>query len=126
MRKQYRKPAPILILPPGWSDVTPPVSPETQCAYRHRYMLVLVGDELVDGKWWRHWSASQPASTPSYEDLLRIKQDLIGPRHRAYQLFVPEDEHINYDSRVLHLWQPLDRNPLPDFREEPEPGVFVV
>ena len=111
MRKQYRKPPPILILPLGWRDVRPPARPDIHNAYMHRFMFVLVGEELVDGKWWRHWSASQPTNTPSYEDLLRIKQDLIGPRHRAYQVFPPEAEHVNYDSRVLHLWQPLDHNP---------------
>lgn len=119
MRKEYRKPAPMLILPILWQEVRPP-NADVQRAYAHealRPTFVIVGEEKIEGRWWRHVSCSQQDQVPPYDMIMQIKQIFIGNSSKAIQVFPAADEHVNCHPHTLHLWGPLDHDPLPDFRE---------
>lgn len=68
----------------------------------------------LDGKRWAHLSISHPRRLPTYYEMKRAKLSFLGDV-MAYQVFAPEDEHINIHSSCLHLWHCLDGPVLPDF-----------
>lgn len=65
-----------------------------------------------------HLSVSRTNRDPSYFDLKRVKELFIGRQRKAVQVFPPEAEHYNHHPYCLHLFAPIDRDPLPDFRHE--------
>lgn len=69
----------------------------------------------LDGKRWLHVSLSRASTLPTYDDMCFVKKALIGRDKTAYQLFVPEREHISTHDFCLHLWHCVDGDPLPDF-----------
>lgn len=68
-----------------------------------------------DGNRWLHLSLGRRTMLPSYEELQDAHRAFLGDR-LAYQLFMPESEHVNLHPFVLHLWAPIDHRPTPDFR----------
>lgn len=70
---------------------------------------------------WDHVSVSgakktdlQPVRIPSYHEMVKIKRILFRPDEVVMELHVAEDDHINTNTHVLHLWRPQDREiPLP-------------
>lgn len=68
-----------------------------------------------DGKRWLHVSASFRDRLPTYPEMCRIKEDVIGADKKAVQVFVPMSEHVNIHPFCLHLWHCVDGDPLPDF-----------
>lgn len=104
-------------LPAGWSRI-PSQETANGAAWRSRdgVMVVVSGAVELDERRWVHVSLSRRDRMPSHEDLTRIKRLFIGPDRRALQLFVPEDEHVNFHRFCLHLWHCLDGDGLPDFR----------
>lgn len=61
-----------------------------------------------------HASISRP-EMPTYEDL-KMLHAAVWPNGHAYQVFVPESEHVNIHEHALHLWGAVDGRPmLPDF-----------
>lgn len=90
--------------------------------YRGRFahLLFIVSEAKEDdGKWWRHASVSRrDRQTPSYDDLKTLHR-ITMPAVVAYQLFVPEDQHIDFERKggvpVLHLWGCVDGPVTPDF-----------
>jgi len=70
-----------------------------------------------DGKRWLHLSLSCRTRVPTYDELQEASRAFLNNR-LAYQLFVPEQEHVNAHPFVLHLWAPVDHRPTPDFRDD--------
>jgi hypothetical protein len=68
-----------------------------------------------DGTEWVHASIAAVGRTPTYEELLELHRAVFCDGH-AYQIFVPETEHINIHATALHLWGRVDGKPeLPNF-----------
>lgn len=65
---------------------------------------------------WLHLSVSRANRDPTYADLKRVKDAFIGGKRKAIQVFPSDAEHYNHHPHCLHLYAPLDRDPLPDFR----------
>jgi|HubBroStandDraft_3_1064219.scaffolds.fasta_scaffold479358_3 hypothetical protein len=80
-------------------------------------IIISYDPETVPGQPWVHASVSyeSPMRIPSYMDLKRMHHAVFGSGH-AYQVFVPNGEHINIRDNVLHLWGRFDGQPaLPNF-----------
>lgn len=90
----------------------------------YRSRVLVTGDHQSDtwpeldglrGNHWIHASISRSDTTPSYDDLKLLHAAVFGDRH-AYQVFVPQDQHVNIHTHALHLWGRVDGvNVLPDF-----------
>jgi len=65
---------------------------------------------------WLHISLSRRERDPSYFDMKRVKDLFVGAELKAIQVFPKDSEHYNYHTHCLHLFAPLERDPLPDFR----------
>jgi hypothetical protein len=112
-------------IPPLWTQIT--------CAVIKAYafestsgLLVMIGEEKIEGKWWRHVSVSRQDRIPNYADLGSVKSAFIGDHRAAIQVFPKKDEHVNIHPRCLHLWSPVDEKhyPLPDFRIKGRDGSY--
>jgi hypothetical protein len=74
-----------------------------------------------DGRIWLHVSACGRKGkdswyVPSWEEMTRVKNDLIGPDKWAYQVMATVQEHVNINPYCLHMFALLDGAPvLPDF-----------
>ena len=68
-----------------------------------------------DGHEWLHVSMSREGRIPSYEDMTQVKRIFVGDDRMAVQIFPAKERHINIHNYCLHLWCPLDYEPLPDF-----------
>lgn len=107
------------ILPAGWA----PWGSENDY-YNCRWMLstdglkVAVEVEFIDDALWLHVSFSRRDRDPSYFDITRVKETFIGAERKAVMVLPKQSEHYNFAKHCLHLYSPLDRDPLPDFRAE--------
>jgi hypothetical protein len=80
--------------------------------------MVIVTVAEFDGAEWIHASISHPHRMPIYADLMLLYHAAFAGAGQAYQIFVPEDEHVNIHEFALHLWGRLDGKPaLPLFAE---------
>jgi hypothetical protein len=78
-------------------------------------VLVTVGLPMEDGHEWIHASMTRKGRTPSYEDMVLLYEATCGGGY-AYQVFAPEESHVNIHEYALHLWSRLDGSPaLPNF-----------
>lgn len=76
---------------------------------------VIVSSSEWDGVEWIHASMTGDGAVPSYEELVLLHRAVFGDGY-AYQVFTPEDEHVNIHEHALHLWGRLDGKPvLPNF-----------
>jgi hypothetical protein len=80
-------------------------------------LTAILEAECIDEELWLHLSVAgqKPARIPTWEELLWCKEHFLGDR-KAIQVLPPRAEYINMDARVLHLYAPLESDPLPDFR----------
>lgn len=79
-------------------------------------LRVFVEVELQERNAWIHLSVSRRDRIPSYMELCEVKALFIGPERKAIQVFPRQSEHYNFHPNCLHLWSPIDSDPLPDFR----------
>jgi len=103
--------------PVGWQETRcPPLRDEAQ-AFRSRDGLnVLISTaEERDGKRWRHVSLSRRDKLPTWEELKRVKDAFLGAEVVALQVLPKASLYVNLHPFVLHLWQCLDGDPVPDF-----------
>jgi len=102
------------ILPPGWArenDFT------NAAWFRSDFGLVVLCEvELVAGEAWLHVSYSRRDEISSYRDTATVKRMFVGSARKAVMVLPAEEEHVNIHPFCLHLYSPLDRDPLPDFR----------
>ncbi|MGC4052889.1 MAG: hypothetical protein QM757_26475 [Paludibaculum sp.] len=115
------------VLPVEWRLI--PQNPiDNTLAYLRRDGLRVILSAAVerDGKPWLHVSFSRMDRIPSYEDMTDVKDAFVGRDRKALQVLVPADQHVNINGNVLHLWAPLEHDPLPDFRRERQGGGFGI
>ena len=79
-------------------------------------LQVLIGDERHDGRWWRRISLSRPDRVPDYRDIANVKNCFVGRDSCAIMVMEAADRQTDTHPFCIHLYQPLDHNPLPDFR----------
>jgi len=84
--------------------------------YRARDLGICLEVESIDGSLWLHVSISRADEIPSYADLTEVKRVLLGPHRKAIMVLPAEAEHYNLHPYCLHLYSPIDSDPLPDFR----------
>lgn len=77
---------------------------------------VIASWDFYGGQRWMHVSLSRQSKLPSYADICRVKEEIIGKEKKAIQVHPPESEHVNIHPYCLHLWSPIGHDPLPDFR----------
>jgi hypothetical protein len=65
---------------------------------------------------WLHVSCAHADKLPSWSDLREVKTVFCGPKRLALSILPSEAEYVNIHPYVLHLWCPLDHDPIPDFR----------
>jgi len=111
------------VLPPQWSVVG---SFTNAKHYQAGAMMVIAEVELVDGKLWMHVSTSRAGRLPTWEDLRLVKDVIIGRDRKAIQVLPSEAEYVNIHPYVLHLYAPLEEDPLPDFRMTQNDGVVGI
>lgn len=76
---------------------------------------IIVSCADYGGELWIHASISRVDEMPTYEDL-KLMHKACFNNGFAYQVFVPEEDHVNYHVYALHLWGRLDGTPvLPNF-----------
>jgi len=78
-------------------------------------IIMTVGQEL-DDKDWLHISYSRSHSIPSYHDTKFVVNHFVGDR-TAIAVYPPKDQYVNHNPNCLHLWIPINYDPLPDFRK---------
>jgi hypothetical protein len=81
--------------------------------------------ECVDGKLWAHLSVSLVDRLPSWKELRWCKEYFLGDR-RAIQVLPPRAEYVNLHPFVLHLYAPLEHEPIPDFRGIDSAGRHAI
>lgn len=102
-RTEWEPPEPFG--PDGW---------RLQSAVDAGSVIVTVAEH--DGVEWIHASIAWARHMPSYDDLVLLHSAVWARRGYAYQVFVPEPEHVNIHPYALHLWGRLDGKPaLPTF-----------
>ncbi len=90
-----------------------------QCAVRLDgvRLSAILEVECIDGALWAHLSI-KPQNVKrlaTWDELRWCKEYFLGDR-KAVQVLPPRAEYVNIDAHVLHLYAPLERDPLPDFR----------
>ncbi len=84
--------------------------------------------ECVDDELWGHLSTccqKPKPRVPSWDELRWCKEYFLGDR-KAIQVLPPRAEYVNVHAHVLHLYAPLERDPLPDFRGADPKGVLMI
>lgn len=110
-----------LVLPSGWRKT----KSYTNAAWWKRYDDLAVCCEIeahfgraIGISQWIHISISRPDKDPSYRDLKAVKDIFAGPKRKAIMVLPAESEHYNFHPHCLHLFCPLEDDPIPDFRRE--------
>lgn len=91
------------------------------------HLCAILEVECIDGSLWAHLSASAMAAkrVPSWDELRWCKEYFLGDR-KAVQILPPRAEYVNINPHVLHLYAPLERDPLPDFRGTDSTGTVAI
>jgi hypothetical protein len=101
-----------------WNEVPCPVPGARAFRCLNGLMVVISVKRERDGQLWKHVSLSRQERVPTYRDLTYVKRVFVGPDHKAIMVLPAEEEHVNMHPNCLHLFQCLDRDPLPDFRDD--------
>ena len=108
---------PPLVVPPNWR-------PYEQHADGGWWRVEDVKGELAvlatcsterDGREWVHVSISRRDRCPTWSDLTRAKDVVLG-NCEAYCVLPPKERYVNTHPNCLHLFACLDGPQLPDFR----------
>lgn len=79
-----------------------------------RDTLRVIASSDPDSGGWDHVSVSLVHRIPVWLEMDYVKRLFLGRDVTAYQLHVPEKDHINCHANVLHIWRPWTREiPLP-------------
>lgn len=90
-------------------------------------MTVISEVAAYQNRLWLHVSCAHPDKLPSWADLREVKTVFIGPKRLALSIMPSEAEYVNVHPYCLHLWSPLDHDPIPDFRRfEPKLGKAAI
>ena len=57
-----------------------------------------------DGRLWIHMSMSHKSRMPTWPELVKMRDALVGTDVECYQVLPPADRYVNLNPHVLHLW----------------------
>ena len=77
--------------------------------------VIISGDREQDGNRWIHFSMSYANRIPTWTELVRCKEELLGEETMAIQVIPPRSKYVNKNPYVLHFFIPVGHDPLPDF-----------
>lgn len=102
------------VLPAEWRQTMDAANAR---AFTSRDGLKVISEvERIDGEHWLHVSCSRrDKRIPTWHDMKRVKSLFVGHQRKAVQVLPAEEQYVNI-WEVLHMYAPLDRDPLPDFR----------
>lgn len=104
---------------PRWVERRGPLPGLVEYQNRTEHLTVILSAApQADGHIWLHFSISRTQVTevlPSWDQLVRAKEALLGADTKAIQVLPPRKQWVNIHPGVLHLWVCLDADPLPDF-----------
>lgn len=77
-----------------------------ECFLREDGLRVLISleEQTAPGVRWLHASASFDDHTPSWDDMVDVKESFMGPDVFAVQMHPPRAEYVNVHQHTLHLW----------------------
>lgn len=107
--------SPPLVMPFGWVCVCLLTDGARYRHPRKHLAVILTRCRELDRKRWVHLSVSHARRLPTWSELVKIRNWMLGKDAKAIQVIPPVSEHINIHPRVLHLYHCLDEDPLPDF-----------
>jgi hypothetical protein len=105
------------ILPPGhWvrgTDIEfPPDSGNAACTtWVHAFTELRVlrsKSKVRDGGTWWHVSVSRSDRMPTWSEVMKVRNEFLGPEVEAYQVLPRHQDHVNIHNYCLHLWAPVD------------------
>lgn len=81
-----------------------------------RFVHQLIPDLIVlrskaymkDGSVWIHVSVSRRNRNPSWEEIMKVKNEFIGEDKEAYQVLSAKKDHVNLHPFCFHLWSRVD------------------
>lgn len=94
-----------------------PTSKAWSFGYGRRQLTVFASVAIYeDRQTWMHISVSTGRKQlPTWDDLVRVRDGLVGAEQLAVQVLPPKASHVNL-APVLHLWVKLTgEDPVPDF-----------
>jgi len=103
-------------VPKGWTTMGGCVN-----TFKHihrRLTMIVTAKTETDGRLWVHLSVAGRDRLPTWDELVAVRDWILGPEALAIQLVPPVTEHVNIHPFCLHLWHCADGSPLPDFRVE--------
>lgn len=103
------------LLPGHWQEVEVRLDGRAYRNDRQGLRVIWSVAREQDGRLWQHVSVSHRARLPTWDELVRVKEWLIGRDVDAYQVLPARERWVNLHPHVLHLWRCLDGDPLPDF-----------
>lgn len=106
------------VLPAGWGQFGPDEYYNSRWLVSSDGLKVCVEVEFIDEALWLHCSFSRQGKDPNYFDMTRVKETFFGADRKAIMVLPKRDEHFSFAKHCLHLYSPLDGDPLPDFRAE--------
>jgi hypothetical protein len=63
---------------------------------------------MKDGSRWIHVSASRATSHPTWEDLVKVKENFIGQHVDAVMVLPKREDHVNIHPHCFHWWSHWD------------------
>lgn len=119
MTYTYTLPACLVPIHPALREVKPLSDGSGYTArFKHLFFIVTIWEQ--EPTQWMHSSLSRrDHQTPTYADLVLLKHYCIGDHREAYQIFPTKEKHVDFSKAikfdVLHLWTPIEHQPLPNF-----------
>lgn len=102
----------------GWRPLDAPFFGQIALRNDREQLTVLLSAAVYDDqRRWVHFSMSGRHSLPSWDQLSRAKDALLGAERKALQVLPPRSQWVNIHPNCLHLWMCLDDDGLPDFTE---------
>lgn len=101
----------------------------TTFIFLHKHGLAVFIDCSLreDNKAWIHISLSRKNRMPDWLDIVKVKEDFLGPNVYAYIILPPKSKYVNIHKYVLNIYAPLDGLPvLPEFSYEINLGEKTV
>ena len=86
--------------------------------YLHNFLpmsVILSSGVELDGKQWLHFSVARADRIPTWDELVKAKEQFLGPESRALQVIAPRSEWVNIHPFCLHLFVCLEGDVTPDF-----------
>lgn len=72
----------------------------------------------TDRKAWLHVSVSRQKRQPTWDDLVRVRDELFESEMLFVKIIPPRSKYVNINPNVLHVFHCFDGSPLPEFSDE--------